>query len=78
MNLTLYYSDTCFFCHKVLNFLDQHSIDVPKRNTGIDGQARSDLLSLGGKTQVPCLDINGSALYESDDIIDWFKQNNLK
>jgi len=31
------------------------------------------LSSLGGKAQVPCLIINGVPLYESDDIITWFK-----
>lgn len=30
---------------------------------------------IGGKTQVPCLVIDGKPLYESLDIIEWLKTN---
>ena len=36
---------------------------------------REELIKIGGKTQVPCLVIDGKALYESLDIIEWFKKN---
>jgi len=34
-----------------------------------------ELIKIGGKSQVPCLVINGRALYESQDIIKWFDEN---
>ena len=40
-----------------------------------DSNATTELIQIGGKTQVPCLIIDGQALYESDDIIDWLKKN---
>ena len=36
---------------------------------------RAELIAIGGKPQVPCLVIDGKALYESLDIIDWVRKN---
>ena len=48
------------------------------KNILTDSQAKLELLEIGGKTQVPCLVIDGKALYESDDIINWLEQNYSK
>jgi len=37
-----------------------------------------ELIKIGGMSQVPCLVIDGKALYESLDIIEWFKRNYKK
>ncbi len=74
-NLTLYHFDVCPFCVKVKFFMDQNNIQIPMKNILMDSQAKAELLEIGGKTQVPCLVIDGKALYESDDIIDWIQQN---
>jgi len=71
--LTLYFMPTCPFCQKVIKYLEQNDIIIPKKNTAASSQVRQELLSIGGKTQVPCLVIDGKALYESDDIIQWFR-----
>ena len=73
--LVLYYFESCPFCQKVLRFLAANHIDIPKKDTHADASAKEELLSVGGKTQVPCLFIDGKPLYESDDIINWFKAN---
>lgn len=72
--LVLYYKPTCPFCQKVLNFLEQNNLDVPLKNVDEDPKAREELLHLGGKTQIPCLFIDGKPLFESGDIIDWLKE----
>ena len=71
--LTLYFMPTCPFCQKVVKYLEQNDISVTMKNTAANSQTRQELLSIGGKTQVPCLVIDGKTLYESDDIIQWFK-----
>ncbi len=76
--LTLYYMDSCPYCHKVLGFLKQAGISVPMKNTSLDSANKEELRHIGGKTQVPCLVIDGTAMYESDDIITWFKTNYRK
>jgi len=74
-HLTLYYKPTCPYCQKVLGFMDQNGISVPLKNREETPQIRQELVDIGGKPQVPCLIIDGKALYESDDIIQWFKKN---
>ena len=74
-NLTLYHFDVCPFCVKVKQYMDTNNIQLPMKNILTDPEAKAELLKIGGKTQVPCLVINGTALYESDDIIEWLKEN---
>ena len=71
--LQLFYKPTCPFCHKVLTFLEAHQRELPLRDIDHDPAARDELLKTGGKTQVPCLFIDGQPLYESDDIIAWLR-----
>ncbi len=74
-DLILYYMPTCPFCQKVIAFMKKNDIEVAMKDTLLNPAFRQELLELGGKTQVPCLVIDGKALYESDDIILWFKEN---
>jgi glutaredoxin len=73
--LTLYYFDTCPFCIRVLRYLEGRGISIPMKNTMQDASAREELMQIGGKTQVPCLVIDGQPLYESADIVSWFEEN---
>ena len=73
-DLTLYYMPTCPFCLKVLAFMKKNDIEVPLKDVNV-GSNRQELMQLGGMTQVPCLVIDGKAMYESEDIINWFKEN---
>ncbi len=74
-DLILYYMPTCPFCQKVLGFMKKNDIEVVMKDTLSNPAFRQELLEIGGKTQVPCLVIDGKALYESEDIIVWFKEN---
>lgn len=67
----------CPFCHKVIDFMERKGVSIPVYDTTRDGDARRRLLEIGGKTQVPCLFIDGEPLYESNDIIDYIQQNML-
>lgn len=73
----LYYSKYCYFCQKVLMKLrGREDLDIELRSTS-DRQHSADLVTGGGKTQVPCLRIDDGSdnvqwLYESDDIIAYF------
>lgn len=75
MNLVLYKFDSCPFCRKVQRFLTEHNLEVPTKDVLLDKDAKTELQRIGGKTQVPCLIIDGKPLYESNDIIEWFKTN---
>lgn len=69
--LILYYKPSCPYSQKVLTFLKSIDHDVPLKNIEEDPKAKEELLHLGGKEQTPCLFIDGTPLYESQDIIDW-------
>lgn len=66
----LYYKPTCPFCVKVIRFMEGAGIEgqIGMHNTQ-DASAAEELMRIGGKQQVPCLVVDGRALYESDDII---------
>lgn len=74
-DVVLYSMATCPFCLKVIAFMKKHDIDVPIKDTLVNHAYRQELLNIGGKTQVPCLVIDGKALYESEDIIVWLKEH---
>ena len=74
-SLALYHSTYCPYCIKVTNYLNEQGISVPLKDTAADQMALEELISKTGKRQVPCLFIDGEALFESNDIIDWFKAN---
>lgn len=73
--LTLYYFPSCPYCRVVMNCLDRLNLEIQMRDIRTEPGAKEDLLEIGGKSQVPCLVIDGKPLYESDDIIRWLQAN---
>ena len=73
--LILYHFAGCPFCQRVRDFLSKEGINIPLKDIHENLAAREELVKTGGKAQVPCLVIDGKALYESADIIEWFKKN---
>ena len=73
--LTLYLTAWCPYCVKVKNYLQSRGIELAEKDTSADPAARDELIGLTGKTQVPCLVIDGSPMLESGDIIQWFEDN---
>ena len=71
----LYIKPTCPYCQKVLRFMEAHGIKIELRDTSADPEAREELVRVGGKAQVPCLFIDGTPMYESDDIIAHLKEH---
>lgn len=76
MQHVLYYSKFCYFCQKVLMFLNKkNDVEVELRSTS-QREFAAELMQGGGKTQVPCLRIENADgevewMYESDVIIDY-------
>ena len=55
--------------------LKENDIEIEIVNIENDRDAMRDLIENGGKRQVPCLFHDGEYLYESDDIIEFLKEN---
>lgn len=70
-HLTLYIGGTCRFCAKVLDFLQQHPMDIQIKDVWSDDNANQEMQALtGGRTQVPCLRMDDNYMHESLDIIE--------
>jgi len=67
----LFYKPTCGFCRKVIRYMQDNYIDIPQKNIRDSSQVRDELIAISGKTQVPCLVVDGEPIHESDEIIEW-------
>ena len=69
--VALYYSHRCPHSQKVLAYLKESNIDITLRNVLKDPAAKQELQEYGGYMIVPCLVVNGKAIYDASDIIAW-------
>lgn len=72
--LTLYYRPTCPFCRRVLAVSDRLKLEIELKDIE-DTSVEAELISLGGKKQVPYLvdSSNNTSMYESDDIVNYLQ-----
>lgn len=77
---SLYYSQYCFYCQKVLMILRKKSHQIKLLDVS-DREHHRHLVAGGGKGQVPCLRIDQDEqkqwLYESSDILKYIQQHKL-
>ncbi len=74
-NLVLFKDNFCPYCRKVLNFIKKKNIsDIELKNTFGNKENKEYLIKNGGKNQVPCLFIDGKAMYESKNIISYLEE----
>ena len=72
--LELFKRDTCPYCQVVMREIAAEGrTDVEMLDITASEEARTRLIEVGGKQQVPCLFIDGAPLYESSDIVSWLK-----
>ena len=72
--LELYISQTCPYCRKVMNFLEENKIEYKKMDVAVTKNL-DVLINVGGKHQVPFLIDEHVNMYESDDIINYIKEH---
>ena len=74
MKLELFTFETCPYCRRVMNAIEQSGrTDVEYHDIHKNPDDYKRLLAEGGMDQVPCLFIDGKPLYESGDIIAWLE-----
>jgi glutaredoxin len=72
-DLVLYKYDTCPYCLRVMRAIERLGLTVATRDTVREPGARAELADRTGRTQVPCLFVDGEALFESADIVAWLE-----
>ncbi len=77
MKLELIHKWQCPYSARVRDFIDEQGlndqIDYTEINE-VEG-AKDKLVQLTGKSQVPCLVIDGQPMLESGEIVQWLQQN---
>jgi glutaredoxin 3 len=74
--LELYFFPECPYCRKVIGAIDDLGLKdrVVFHNARSDSKEKEALVELTGKTQVPCLVIDGKPMHESEDIKEYLYQ----
>ena len=80
MNLRLFHKWQCPYSARVRDFVDEHRLGDRIEYVEIhevEG-AQDELARMTGKAQVPCLVIDGKPMLESNEIVEWLRQNLVK
>lgn len=74
--IELYVLDSCPYSQKVMKYLEENNIEYIKHDVS-EPENYEDLQEIGGKSQVPFMFDKDKdlKLYESDDIIEYLKNN---
>ena len=77
MPLQLYHRWHCPYSKRVRDFIDENKLGdrIAYVELGEDEGAESELEGLTGRTQVPCLMIDGKPMLESAEIVQWLQAN---
>ena len=75
--LILYTKNGCPFCHKVLDFVEEHGIEIDEREVYSSDEHMNELMEKGGKRQIPFLHDTKkeTMMYESGDIMEYLKDH---
>jgi glutathione S-transferase len=80
LNLQLFHKWHCPYSARVRDFVDEHGlgdrIDYVEIQE-VEG-AKERLAAMTGKSQVPCLVVDGKPMLESGAIVQWLQQNLVK
>jgi len=66
MKVILYTSPTCFYCHKLKDFLKSQNIEFEEMDVSQNQEAAEDLIKKSGQKGLPVVDINGEIIVGFD------------
>lgn len=77
MKLELIHKWACPYSARVRDFIEERGLQdqIAYLEVNETDGAKDRLAQLTGKTQVPCLVVDGEPILESRDIIQWLEQN---
>lgn len=75
MKLELFKYDSCPFCMRVMNKIEELNVQVEMRDILMDQSNLQRLMQDTGRRTVPCLYIDNKPMFESSDIMSWLEEN---
>ena len=75
--IQLYHRWHCPYSARVRDFIDEHKLgsQIKYLELGEAQGAATNLATLAGQSQVPCLVVDGKPILESAEIVQWLKKN---
>lgn len=67
MNVTLYRTQACPWCHKVEEFLNKHKIKHKTIDVGKNAKSAQEMIEKSGQQGVPVTDIDGQIIVGYDE-----------
>ena len=68
MNITIYRTQTCPWCHKTEEFFKKYNIKYKAIDVGKDAKAAHDMIEKSGQQGVPVIDIDGQIIVGYDEL----------
>lgn len=62
MNIKVYSTPTCPYCHTLKAFLQEHGFEFEDIDVSADEQARDEMVEKSGQMGVPVVDIDGQII----------------
>ncbi|MBU1112699.1 MAG: glutaredoxin family protein [Candidatus Omnitrophica bacterium] len=66
MNVKVYSTQTCPYCHRVKDYLKSKNIPYQDFDVGTDSAAREEMVKLSGQMGVPVVTIDGNLVIGFD------------
>lgn len=66
MNVTVYTTPTCGYCHQAKQFLSRRGIRFTEKNVAADRNAAMEMVKLSGQQGVPVIAVDGEAVVGFD------------
>ena len=67
MNVKIWSTPSCPYCHKVKEFLNEHKIKFKDVNVASDAKAAQEMIDKSGQQGVPVIDIDGEIIVGFDE-----------
>ena len=67
MSVTVYSTQSCPWCKKVKEFLDENKVKYSVKDVGTDQKAAQEMIKKSGQQGVPVSDINGEIVIGFDE-----------
>lgn len=71
MNVVIYSTPTCHFCHAAKEFFKEHNVQYQNFNVAEDAEKRKEMIALTGQMGVPVIKVG-------DDVVVGFDEGKLR